>query len=81
MLFRDLTLHMIEGFDAIRPFDRVLVRSGHVPVAYLSNCDGSAAGYSKVGYILTKSRDGVVRSDILTAKRKVSKYTVAVFGA
>ena len=25
MLFRDLTLHMIEGFDAIHPFDGVIL--------------------------------------------------------
>ena len=34
VLFRDLTLKLIEGFDDICPFDRVLVRAGHVPVAY-----------------------------------------------
>ena len=28
VLFRDLKLKIIEGFDDIRPFDRVVVRAG-----------------------------------------------------
>ena len=66
---------MVESFETIRPFDRVLVRKSHEPVGYFSTRDGSDAGYSMVGYLLTKDPNEDVRSDILTAKCKVSKWT------
>ena len=69
---------MVTCFEEIRPFDRTLIRKGYEAIGYIRARDGSAIDFSMVGYLLTKKIEGDIRSDLLTAKCKVSKCTIVV---